>query len=193
MAIIDAGEADMLQWGMGRLGYKHTPEALEKIRLAGLGRKHSEESKQKMREISHAGHYKKGNRPSKATEFKEGFTPWNKGKKTGIKPWLGKARSEETKEKIRKAKTGVPSPAKGRPSSIANEKHPNWKGDFVSYSGMHYWVSRKLGKPDACEHCPKKGLKGRQIHWANKSHQYKRELSDWLRLCAKCHKAYDRE
>jgi len=31
------------------LGYKHTPEALEKLRLLGIGRKHSEETRYKIR------------------------------------------------------------------------------------------------------------------------------------------------
>lgn len=31
------------------LGYKHTPEAREKLRLLGIGRKHSEEAKAKVR------------------------------------------------------------------------------------------------------------------------------------------------
>jgi len=48
-----------------------------------------------------------------------------------------------------------------------------------------------LGKPDTCEHCGVGELKGHQIHWADKSGQYKRELSDWLRLCVQCHKLYD--
>lgn len=29
------------------------------------------------------------------SHFKKGFTPWNKGKHTGITPWLGKKRSKE--------------------------------------------------------------------------------------------------
>jgi len=37
----------------------------------------------------------------------KGQVPWNKGIKTGIKPWLGKKRSQETIEKIRKSKKGV--------------------------------------------------------------------------------------
>jgi len=29
------------------------------------------------------------------------------------------------------------------------------------------------------------------IQWANKDHKYKRDISDWMRLCAKCHTHYD--
>ena len=71
------------------------------------------------------------------------------------------------------------------------EKSPHWSGEQVGYRGLHLWVQRKLGKPDACVFCNKSGLKGRQIHWANKSGSYKRLTSDWLRLCVPCHKKYD--
>ena len=53
------------------------------------------------------------------------------------------------------------------------------------------WVARWLGKPDICEHCGRNGLKGRQIDWANKSHDYLRDLNDWIRLCKPCHRKYD--
>ena len=51
---------------------------------------------------------------------------------------------------------------------------------------------QKLGKPNVCEYCQKNNLVGHSIHWANKSRTYQRKLNDWIRLCAKCHKAYDR-
>lgn len=35
---------------------------------------------------------------------KRGKAPWNKGVKTGIAPWLGKARDEATRQKIRETK-----------------------------------------------------------------------------------------
>lgn len=41
------------------------------------------------------------------THFKKGFIPWNKGVHTGLGPWLGKKRSEETIEKISKTKKGT--------------------------------------------------------------------------------------
>lgn len=74
---------------------------------------------------------------------------------------------------------------------FVNENNPSWKGDDVGYWGLHHWVIRNLGQPDICDHCGKSGLKGKAIHWANKSHKYKRDLSDWLRLCVRCHKIYD--
>lgn len=67
----------------------------------------------------------------------------------------------------------------------------NWKGDDVGYDALHRWVSNKLGKPTKCEHCGKDGLIKYNIHWSNKSGEYKRDLLDWQRLCAKCHKNYD--
>lgn len=62
-----------------------------------------------------------------------------------------------------------------------------------SYRALHLWVERQLGKPDTCNYCGKIGLSGRAIQWANISKQYLRIRSDWIRLCAKCHKAYDRK
>ena len=70
-------------------------------------------------------------------------------------------------------------------------EHHAWKGDDVGYASLHDWVYSRLGRPTICEHCGKSGLSGRQIHWANKSGKYLRDVSDWLRLCVKCHKAYD--
>ena len=99
--------------------------------------------------------------------FKKGNIPWNKGRK-GIQPWHNI-------------------------SGLLNigEKNYLWKGENVGYRVLHLWVNRHLGKPTQCEHCKKDGLTGRKIHWANKSGKYLRDLSDWLRLCVKCHKIYD--
>lgn len=71
-----------------------------------------------------------------------------------------------------------------------NKPH-NYKGEDVGYLALHSWVSRHLGKPKKCEHCCNVILESRKIHWANKSGLYKRDLSDWIRLCAKCHLRYD--
>lgn len=73
---------------------------------------------------------------------------------------------------------------------VRGEQHHNWKED-VGYVALHSWVKRKLGKPMKCEFCNYESSDPRQIHWANKSQEYKRDLSDWLRLCVKCHHEYD--
>lgn len=67
----------------------------------------------------------------------------------------------------------------------------SWKGDKVSYSGLHKWIVRELGQPSICQICKDKTLKPRQYHWSNMSRQYSRDLKDWQRLCVSCHKKYD--
>lgn len=90
----------------------------------------------------------------------------------------GTTLSDETKERI----SG---------SALRGSIHHAWKGEYVSYRALHKWVERYLGKPGDCIDCGASGLSGRKIHWSNVSGKYRRDLSDWQRLCAKCHKAYD--
>lgn len=83
--------------------------------------------------------------------------------KKGLQPW-------------NKGLTGLPSPV-------------NFTGDNVGYCGLHDWISYHQGKACKCEHC---GTTSGRIEWANKSHEYKRDISDWIQLCKKCHVKYDR-
>lgn len=80
--------------------------------------------------------------------------------------------------------------------SLAGDNHYLWKGSNVSYGALHHWVYRHLGKPKKCEHCGVKGLKrkdGRSaIQYANVSHKYLRDLTDWISLCTPCHGIYDK-
>ena len=71
--------------------------------------------------------------------------------------------------------------------------HAHWKGINVGYHALHTWLQRELGKPETCEFCSKTDLVRHKIHWANKSREYKRDVNDWIRLCAKCHWHYDRD
>lgn len=66
---------------------------------------------------------------------------------------------------------------------------PNWKGNNVGKQALHNWVEKKLGKPMKCEKCGIIGLN--RYEWANISRKYKRNIKDWIRLCAKCHRIYD--
>lgn len=90
--------------------------------------------------------------------------------------------SEESKEKLSQSKLG----------KMTGEDHWAWKDEGVGYRALHRWVENHLGKPTQCEQC-KGQFFDRRIQWANKSHEYKRDLTDWIRLCAKCHYAYDRK
>ena len=72
------------------------------------------------------------------------------------------------------------------------ERGNNWKGALASYNSVHYFVRRTFGKPTKCEHCGGT-FSGRKIEWANVSGKYKRDRSDWIRLCARCHKKFDKE
>ena len=150
--------------------FKHTKEAKRKIAIAMKNRKVSEETRKKMSAsmLGNTNGFKKGEEklPFSKNHLKKLSINWFK---KGDDPWnLGK-----------------------KVEAMQNEKHPNWKGENVSYVALHTWVARYLGKPCICEFCGRNGLKGKQIHWANKSREYKRDLEDWLRLCVPCHKKYD--
>jgi len=57
------------------------------------------------------------------------------------------------------------------------------------YQYLHEWVYAKLGRPMECENC---GSREESIYdWANISGEYKKDLSDWARLCRSCHRYFD--
>lgn len=70
---------------------------------------------------------------------------------------------------------------------------PNFKGDNVGYDALHDWVHRHKGKPIKCDHCGKGKTTPKSIQWANKSHEYLRDLDDWIPLCTPCHRKYDKK
>lgn len=74
-------------------------------------------------------------------------------------------------------------------AQTSGDKNTNWKGDKASYFAIHMWVSSHYGRPSECEHCGT--TVKRMYNWANISQQYKRDRSDWKRLCVSCHKKYD--
>lgn len=111
--------------------------------------------------------YGRGKHPnSRAGCFKKGHTVW-----------LGRHLSEEHKEKLRLSKLG--------------EKNPNWKNGLIGKGWLHRLVEKSRGKPNLCEHCGT--INAKKFDWANKSHEYKHDMADWIRLCRKCHVAYDRK
>ena len=118
--------------------------------------------------------------------YKKGHKTWNKGKK-GIRFNTGRIHFKKGQHPsfFTEFKKGEPQP-KGN-------KHSEWKGDKVGYSGLHHWIIRWKGQPNTCEKCGKTGLTGKKIHWANIDHKYRRVLDDYIRLCISCHQLYDFE
>jgi len=123
-------------------GHTVTKETREKLRIKNLGKTHSEETKEKIREIvkNNTVRYWKNKKIPLETRKKisntlKGNIPWNKGKPS---PFKGVPRTEETKRRIREAlKTKVNSletrkkmseAKKGKPWSKARrEAYLNWK------------------------------------------------------------------
>ena len=71
------------------------------------------------------------------------------------------------------------------------KNNPNWKGDDVKYDAVHAWIRKYKGKPTYCEDIDCEG-RFKKYHWANIDHQYRRNLDDYISLCAFCHKKYDK-
>ena len=71
------------------------------------------------------------------------------------------------------------------------EENRNWKGDKVGYQALHQWVTRVAGAPKKCENCGT--TRAKKFEWANISKRYLRVLSDWVRLCTKCHIKFDKK
>ena len=96
----------------------------------------------------------------------------------------GYKHSEETRRKI--SETKKKNPCFGK---FANENHPRWKGDDVSYDGLHYWIRKHFPKPEdgLCMLCHQTPL--RQA--ANLTGILNREFKNWAWFCIPCHKKYD--
>lgn len=136
-----------------------------------IGRRHSEETKQKMRE---AALRRMAERPHTVPPH------------VGQKPFLGKSHTDEAKRKMAEAKLGERNPMYGK----TEEKCPNWTGDNVGYFGVHDWLTKHFGQPVGCEDCGTDDPVKR-YEWANISGEYRRDRSDFRRLCKKCHNDFD--
>ena len=109
----------------------------------------------------------------------------------GDKIRLGQTHTEEAKAKMSKVHKGK----HHSPETEFKKKEitcHDLAGGRVKYRTLHTWVTKNLGRSTKCENCGRDGLTGHQIHWANKSGEYKKIATDWIRLCVKCHHKKDR-
>lgn len=73
-------------------------------------------------------------------------------------------------------------------SSMGNKAH--WKGDKAGYWARHRWLDKNIGRPKKCDSCG--DTTKSRYEWANISGNYYRDPNDYIRLCKKCHVAYDK-
>lgn len=67
----------------------------------------------------------------------------------------------------------------------------SYRGEDAGYHAKHHWVAKKLGTPSYCEIC--KTTKRQRYEWSNKSGKYRKNVSDWQRLCVRCHRNFDKK
>ena len=92
----------------------------------------------------------------------------------------GYVHSEETRRKISEAQ-------KGKPRFYQRgDKHGMWKGDDVTYQGIHSWFRDK--KKTECDFC---GAKEKIELALKKDKKHEREIRNYHTLCVPCHRKYD--
>jgi predicted transcriptional regulator len=73
------------------------------------------------------------------------------------------------------------------------KKNPNYRGEKAKYQARHKWIYSHYGSINFCQLCFEKSINKYKYDWANISGEYKRDISDWVRLCRKCHKNFDKD
>lgn len=127
----------------------------------------------------HSGYWTGKNRPSPSAKTRAQIS-------IGL---TGKKQSGETIQK-RVAKLRGKKRTLEQRIRFSGENNPSWKGDKVGYGALHDWVTSRLGRPHFCAYCGTN--KAKKFEWANISRTYRRELSDFIRLCTRCHHLFDR-
>lgn len=129
--------------------------------------------------------------------FKKGHVPHHKGKKKEKiclyckKKFESGANGQISSRKYCSNECARLSGSRGfQKGQRLNESHHNWKGDRVGYFALHSWIRRRLGQPKECTVCGENDP-SKRYEWANISKEYKRDITDWQRMCKKCHNDFD--
>lgn len=94
--------------------------------------------------------------------------------------WKGKTFPAWYKKKLSDAHKKLYRLGKNLPPS-------QFKGDEVSYGGLHIWINKHFEKVEECENCGSR----KNLDWSNQG-IYNRERKNWKRLCRKCHMCLDK-
>lgn len=68
------------------------------------------------------------------------------------------------------------------------DKNPSWKGNKVSYKGIHIWIRTNKPMSEICQNCK---IKSNKLEATNISGKYKRDIDDYIWLCRSCHLRMD--
>jgi len=141
--------------------------------------------------------------------FKKGYTPWNRGIKTGISGFAGHKHTEESKKKESdnsprywKGKRFSDSHKKNLSENHADfrgEKSPNWKGGHSRNreEEKDWRLSIFLRDKRFCQKC---GMKGKRSIPINAHHilsytdnpELRFDINNGITLCKKCHTEFHR-
>lgn len=75
---------------------------------------------------------------------------------------------------------------------LQGKNNGHWRGNLADYTSIHNWVRRWKGIAFMCQNCGTKRTTKCSIQWANLDHKYKRVLGDYIALCVKCHRLFDK-
>jgi hypothetical protein len=72
---------------------------------------------------------------------------------------------------------------------LRGENSPHWRGDEVSYYGIHVWLQKHHPKSGVCSECGE----AKRTEWAFLRHPepHTREISDYREMCRQCHARLD--
>lgn len=135
--------------------------------------------------------------------FEKGHNPWNKDKhdvmpkgEDHYKYKGGKPKCLTCKKELSTYNLGHCNNCKGLLNMDDNNKQ--WKED-AGYRSIHYWVRTHKGKPTFCfirEISIAIGQDvtpcGKRYEWASLSHKAKRDSDDYVSLCSRHHRDYDK-
>lgn len=162
-------------------------QGFQKGHKLGVGRPVSPETRQKLSKIF-KGKKLSDEQKKKISAYTMGHPVSNETKERISKANTGKKRSKEFCIKLGIIKKGHKKYDDAY-SFLNGEENPFWKGKDVGYSSLHMWVNRHKNKPIECIECGEI----KKLDWANIDHKYRRVLDDYIALCRKCHKRFDKK